>query len=124
MIFTKAHQNKNQQVVEDPRAWTLEGPTFQDGSAKAHQIKELARAAWGIVLLDAEASKVATVSGPVWWPLPQTSAAAEWLSYTMLAQFAGPAGVQPHQDYLNLVKVCETQGGAVPIFPAFSRPPA
>ena len=105
VVFTRAATHQDQRIITDPAAWTLEGPTFQDGSAKPHQVKELARAGWGIALLNPSGETLASVSGPVWAPLPQTSACAEWLSFAMLAQFAGPAGVTPHQDYQNLVRM-------------------
>ena len=45
VVFTKTDLHQNQRVVSDPSAWLLEGPTFQDGSAKPYQVRELARAA-------------------------------------------------------------------------------
>ena len=80
----------------------IQGMAYQDGSAYPHCIRMLARAGWGVVMLDEAGVPAARVYGPVWAPSPQTSAAGEWASYAAMTCLAeGP--VTGHQDYKTIV---------------------
>ena len=59
---------------------------FLDGSCDTHIIRECRRAGWSVVFTDACGKPSAVVRGPVWHPLPQTAAAAEYVSYGVAAQ--------------------------------------
>ena len=59
---------------------------FLDGSCDTHLIKECRRAGWSVVFTGPDGTTTATVRGPVWHPLPQTAAAAEYVSYGVAAQ--------------------------------------
>ena len=77
---------------------------FVDGSCNPHALQELARASWGLVVTTEGGEVKGKISGPVLWPLEQTSAMAEWCALGGLAQL-----VQPDQtvgvwaDYKSMV---------------------
>ena len=75
-----------------PTATTLvrfKGDVFVDGSCDQHPIKELKRASWSCVQVDAEGNKVASAHGTVPRHLPQTSQAGEFAALVAATRAAG-----------------------------------
>ena len=64
----------------------VSGHVFWDGSAYKHVVKELSRSGWGFVSVDPQGEVIASVSGAVGRPFPQTSQAGEYSGYSAAAQ--------------------------------------
>eukprot|EP00959_Pyramimonas_sp_CCMP1952_P255749 5342031-Pyramimonas_sp.AAC.1 len=75
-----------------PGAVGVSGDVFWDGSSYKHVVKELSRAGWGFVSAGAQGEVIASVSGAVSRPFPQTSQAGGYSAYSATAQcLEGPA---------------------------------
>ena len=79
-----------------------------DGSCSRHIIKELNRAAWCVSLYDKGSDKCrATISGPVWDPLPQTPQASEHVAMAIAADLVTQEAL-PVSDCLGVVRLANS----------------
>jgi len=72
--------------------WALRGKNNYDGACTQHSAGELSRAARAAVEVNDEGEVTATISGPVWPPMPQTAQAAEHTGRTRAVELLdGPS---------------------------------
>ena len=84
------------------------GCIVMDGSCSRHIIKELNRAAWCVSLYDKGSDKCrATISGPVWDPLPQTPQASEHVAMAIAADLVTQEAL-PVSDCLGVVRLANS----------------
>ena len=82
------------------------GDLFTDGACTQHVIPELTRAATGVVLLDEQGNRRASIQKPVPRHYPQSAPAAEFLAANIAHQLAQkPATI--HTDCLNVYKAMQ-----------------
>ena len=96
-------------VLIGPRPQELDnGRTiiFVDGSCiHPAGVPGLARAAWSAVICREGSDQAKVCSGPVWQPLPQTSAAAEWVALAAAVQYTdGDDQYVVYSDYENVCR--------------------
>ena len=76
----------------------MEGDVFLDGSCSKEWHPHLDRASWAIAKLSEDSQRVvASLVGPVWESLPQTSPCSEYVALAALAQVAS----NPLQSYID-----------------------
>ncbi len=81
----------------------FQGHFFVDGSCTTHEIPELRRAGWAVVVTTPEGELVATIRSPLWHDLPQSPQAAEFVAYAAAVQYmAGPSTV--FGDCANVIR--------------------
>ena len=81
----------------------LQGHIYTDGACVPHKIPEFARAAAGVVVLNDEGQKVATLTAPVPRHLPQTAPSAEFYAAQIACSKVTAAATVP-TDCLNVYK--------------------
>ena len=86
-----------------PREQAFSGKVFVDGSCSKEADPNLNRAGWAITKLSENGDLEAVLSGPVWFGLPQTSPAAEFIALAALGQVAAPTA-EVFSDFVGAVR--------------------
>ncbi len=98
MITIERHDGGSTEGMLD-----FQGHFFVDGSCTTHEIPELRRAGWAVVVTNPVGELIATIRSPLWKDLPQTPQAAEFVAYAAAVQYmAGPSTV--FGDCANVIK--------------------
>ena len=85
---------------------TITGQIYTDGACKPHKIRELSRAAAGVVTLNEEGQKMATISALVPRHPPRTAPSAEFYAAQIASGKLTPPATM-HTDCLNVYKAAK-----------------